>query len=63
MRKFCFFDKVCVCFSSVIIVDRLSVERNYVLVKTFLVGSGSERILPSRTIAAVSVVKHHDKQN
>ncbi|KAK2192197.1 hypothetical protein NP493_37g10001 [Ridgeia piscesae] len=34
-----------------IIVDRLSVERNYVLVKTYLVGSSTERVLPARTIA------------
>ena len=45
------------CFSSEIIVDRLSVERNYVLVKTYLVGSSTERVLPARTIATVSVPK------
>jgi len=47
------------CFSCEIIVDRLSVERNYVLVKTYLVGSSTERVLPARTIATVSVAKQH----
>jgi len=33
-----------------IILDMLSLERNYVLVQTFLVGGPSERILPPRTL-------------
>ena len=33
-----------------IILDMLSLERNYILVKTFLVGGPSERILPPRTL-------------
>ena len=36
--------------SNDIIIDMLSVERNYVLVRTYLVGGPSERILPSRTL-------------
>jgi len=33
-----------------IVLDMLSLERNYILVKTFLVGGPSERILPLRTL-------------
>lgn len=33
-----------------IILDMLSLERNYILVKTFLVGGSSERNLPRRTL-------------
>jgi len=33
-----------------IILDMLSIERNYILVKTFLVGGPSERKLPPRTL-------------
>ncbi|XP_059144454.1 protein broad-minded-like isoform X2 [Physella acuta] len=32
------------------ITDILSVERNYILVKTYLIGGPTERILPSRTL-------------
>ncbi|BFZ12598.1 hypothetical protein BsWGS_15637 [Bradybaena similaris] len=36
--------------SEVIIADMLSLERNYILVKTCLVGGPTERTLPSRTL-------------
>ena len=33
-----------------IIVDMLSVERHYILVKTYLIGGSTERSLPARTM-------------
>ncbi|GFO20670.1 protein broad-minded [Plakobranchus ocellatus] len=36
--------------SDLFIKDALSLERNYVLVKTFMIGGPSERTLPSRTL-------------
>ncbi|CAG5121521.1 unnamed protein product [Candidula unifasciata] len=36
--------------SGAIIADMLSVERNYILVKSYLVGGPSERTLPARTL-------------
>lgn len=41
-------------YSKVIIIDMLSVERNYLLVKTYLMGGPNERVFPSREISAVS---------
>ena len=41
-------------FSKEIIVDMLSVERNNILVRTYLIGGPSERILPKRQIKLVS---------
>jgi hypothetical protein len=40
-------------FSKVISIDMLSLERNYLLVKTYLIGGPNERILPPRDIAEV----------
>ncbi|ELT95085.1 hypothetical protein CAPTEDRAFT_176131 [Capitella teleta] len=37
--------------SKVIIIDMLSVERNYLLVKTYLIGGPSERVLPPRDVS------------
>ena len=40
--------------SSDIIIDMLSLERNYLLVKTYQIGGPSERVLPPRTLNHVS---------
>ena len=40
-------------FSKEVIVDMLSVERNNILVRTYLMGGPSERILPKRHISLV----------
>ena len=34
-----------------IILDMLSLERNYILIKTFAVGGPSERVIPPRELA------------
>ncbi|XP_074644785.1 protein broad-minded-like [Tubulanus polymorphus] len=34
-----------------IIIDMLSVERNYILVKTYLIGGPNERLIPARTLS------------
>ncbi|CAL1530647.1 unnamed protein product [Lymnaea stagnalis] len=43
--------------SEAFITDLLSVERNYILVKTYLIGGPTERVLPSRNLEEVC----HDK--
>ena len=40
--------------SSEIILDMPSIERNYVLVKTYLIGGPTERVLPPRELTVVS---------
>ena len=39
--------------SDLFIKDALSLERNYILVKTFMIGGPTERTLPSRTLEKV----------
>ena len=41
-------------FSKDYIIDVCSVERNHILVKTYLVGGASERIIPGRTLTEVT---------
>lgn len=36
--------------SKTVMIDMLSLERNYILVKTYLIGGPSERVIPSRTL-------------
>lgn len=40
-----------VCSNGKIIIDGLTVERNYILVKSYVVGGPSERLLPLRTLS------------
>ena len=40
-------------FSEDFIIDMCSVERNHILVKTYLIGGPSERVIPGRTLTEV----------
>ena len=40
-------------FSEDFIIDMCSVERNHILVKTYLIGGPSERIIPGKTLTEV----------
>lgn len=44
-----------VLFSRDIIIDGLSVERNHVLVRVYLIGGPQERILPQRVLDKVRI--------
>ena len=38
------------------IIDMLSLERNYILVRCYLLGGPTERVLPPRTLTVVIVI-------
>ena len=46
-------------FFSSVVIDMLSLERNYILVKTWQVGGPSERALPPRIIPTKVSIKYH----
>ena len=45
--------------NSEVIIDALSIERNYILVKTHIIGGPNERVIPERTHLDVRIKKIH----
>ena len=59
----CSVNKIKCLFFRDIIIDQLSIERNYLLVRTYVLGGHSERNLPSRTLSTASsnLVNHGER--
>ena len=51
-----FFMFLSLLYSKDYILDTCSVERNYILVKTYLLGGENERVLPGRTLTEVFIL-------